>query len=414
LLAEELESDVLIIGAGIVGLAIAYQLLERGISNNIVIIEKEKEIGMHSSGRNSGVLHAGIYYKPGSLKAKVCISGAKRLKSWITKRKLPISNCGKVIVPTKKKLDHMIDVLYERGLENGADVSIINKSQLKETISIARSASGRAIWSPNTSVTKPIAVIQQLEKELKSHGVKFIKNSNILNFDIDNKIIEVTSGNSISKISYFHLYNCSGVQADKIAKLFNVGDNYFILPFKGLYWKTRKLSKIKLSTNLYPVPDLSVPFLGIHFTPNTDKEPEVNIGPTATPAFGRENYKGLKGIEPAMAIKNLSILAEQYLFNKNNFRSYVHQQAFLSLSPLLLQEAQLLIPQLKKTDIEISHKIGIRPQLFNNSSKELVDDFICIQSNSSTHILNAISPAFTASFSLADLIIDKKIESHGQ
>ena len=184
MLAEELESDVLIIGAGIVGLAIAYQLLERGISNNIVIIEKEKEIGMHSSGRNSGVLHAGIYYKPGSLKAKVCISGAKRLKSWITERKLPIFNCGKVIVPTKKKLDHMIDVLYERGLENGADVSIINKSQLKEIISIARSASGRAIWSPNTSVTKPITVIQQLEKELKSHGVKFIKNSKILNFDI--------------------------------------------------------------------------------------------------------------------------------------------------------------------------------------------------------------------------------------
>ena len=190
-----------------------------------------------------------------------------------------------------------------------------------------------------------------------------------------------------------------------MAHQFGIGLNYSLLPFKGLYWQLKSGCLIQPRTNLYPVPDLSVPFLGVHFTPSADATPLVSIGPTATPAWGRENYRGLEGVEPAMAAANLALLARQYLANRGGFRRYVHEQAFLALPPLLLKAAQELIPSLRAEHIEISKKVGIRSQLFNHTNQRLEDDFLCLPGPASTHVLNAISPAFTASFALADLII---------
>jgi len=166
-------------------------------------------------------------------------------------------------------------------------------------------------------------------------------------------------------------------------------------------------SKIKISTNLYPVPDLNVPFLGVHFTPTADNIPRINIGPTASFCLGRENYFNYKGIEPIRASTNLLILVNQYLKNKDNFRGYVHKQAFLASPRLFLKAAQDLIPCIKMKDIERSQKVGIRSQLYNKKTNSLEDDFLCLEGKNSTHLLNAISPAFTSSFSLADLIIDR-------
>ena len=160
--------EFLIIGGGMVGLSLAYQLISRKIAKRIIIIDKESDLGLHSSGRNSGVLHAGLYYKPDSLKAKVCVNGAKRLKDWIIEHKIPLNKCGKVIVPNKPQLDHQIDLLFERGIANGAEVKIIDESELKEIVPEAVSASGRAIWSPNTAVVNPLEVINSLKLELKN------------------------------------------------------------------------------------------------------------------------------------------------------------------------------------------------------------------------------------------------------
>ena len=179
------------------------------------------------------------------------------------------------------------------------------------------------------------------------------------------------------------------------------------MPFKGIYWQTRRTSKIQPKTNIYPVPDLEVPFLGVHFTPSADAQPVVSIGPTATATWGRENYRGIRGFEPHMALINTAILAKQYLTNQGNIRKYVHEQAFLNLSPLFIQAAQALIPSIRREDIEMSPKVAIRSQLFNHKTKKLEDDFLCLQGENSTHILNAISPAFTASFALADLILER-------
>tara|TARA_B100002051_G_C16725157_1_gene634862 strand:+ start:825 stop:2054 length:1230 start_codon:yes stop_codon:yes gene_type:complete len=398
--------DVLILGGGMVGLSVAHQLLERGITNSITILDKEPELGLHSSGRNSGVLHAGLYYKPGSLKAQVCVEGARRLRAWVEKRGLPLNPCGKVIVPPRAELDSQLDVLAERGRANGAEVELWDANQLREMVPEARTASGRALWSPNTAVVKPLSVVQRLRQDLADQGVKMYQSQQSFKARPTQQQLTLSNG---SVLSYGYLFNCTGLQADRVARSFGVGYKYIILPFKGLYWQLKDNCPFQLRTNLYPVPDLSVPFLGVHFTPSADVTPVVSIGPTATLAFGRENYRGLKGIEPSMAAANIAVLARQYLTNRGGFRRYVHEQAFLALPALLVRAAQELIPAVKPEHIELSQKVGIRSQLFNRTTERLEDDFLCLHGACSTHVLNAISPAFTASFALADLIVDQAL-----
>lgn len=399
--------DVLIVGGGMVGLCIAYQLLERGVTTNIIVLEKEPDLGRHSSGRNSGVLHAGLYYKPDSVKAQVCVSGANRLKAWVKERKLPLNACGKLIVPQRAELDGQLDVLAERGRANGAVVELWDESQLHQKMPEARSASGRALWSPNTAVVKPISVVQRLQQELRQRGVNVLVAQSGWTAKPEQLQLLLADG---SAVQYGHLFNCAGLQADRVAHSFGVGEEYRLLPFKGLYWQLKANCPIVPSCNLYPVPDLNVPFLGVHFTPSAGASPVVSIGPTATPAWGRENYRRLQAAEPAMAAANLALLARQYLVNRGGFRRYVHEQAFLSLPPLLLRAAQQLIPAIRAEHLELSDKVGIRSQLFNHNTQSMEDDFLCLPGLSSTHVLNAISPAFTASFALADLILDQAMD----
>ena len=397
-------TEVLILGGGMVGLTLAHQLLERKITRSITILDKEPDLGRHSSGRNSGVLHAGLYYKPESLKAQVCVAGAKRLRAWVEERGLPINPCGKVIVPPRVELDGQLELLAERGRANGATVEFWDEQQLHKLIPEARTASGRALWSPNTAVVKPFQVVQRLQQELQQQGVRLITAAAGWRVQPKNSNISLADG---SNLCYGHLYNCAGLQADRVAHQFGVGRHYSLLPFKGLYWQLKPGCPIQPRSNLYPVPDLNVPFLGVHFTPSADATPLVSIGPTATPAFGRENYRGLEALEPAMAASNLALLARQYLANRGGFRRYVHEQAFLAMPPLLLRAAQELIPAIRAEHLELSHKVGIRSQLFNRQTQSLEDDFLCLPGPASTHVLNAISPAFTASFALADLILDE-------
>ena len=399
-------TEVIIVGGGMVGLSIAKQLIERGLvkSNTVTIIEKEKFIGKHSSGRNSGVLHAGIYYKPGSLKAKVCVNGAKRLKKWIEDRNLPINKCGKIILAQNKSLDKQIDLLFRRGTENNAEVEIWDAKKLKNWIPEVKPSSNRVLWSPNTVVVKPKLVLFKLFEELKELGVKFIFEKKIIKVDKSKKLIYLSDGESFN---FDFLFNSAGLYADKIAHLFDIGKEFKLIPFKGLYWQLKDSCNINIPTNIYPVPDLEMPFLGVHFTPSADDKPLISIGPTATLALGRENYYGLDNIELFNSISNINLLVNKYINNKDGFRGYFHDQALLALRPFLLNEAKKIIPNLKNTHIEKSEKVGIRSQLFNKKTKLLVDDFVCIKDSSCVHVLNAISPAFTASFALADLIIDQ-------
>ncbi|MBI96908.1 FAD-dependent oxidoreductase [bacterium] len=400
--------DIVIIGGGIVGLTLANQILERDERLRIAIIDKEREIGLHTSGRNSGVLHAGIFYKPNSLKSKVCINGARRLKEWCKEEGLDLLNCGKIITPQKEHLDSQLEVLNEMGKQNGVSSEIINKQEFLKLIPYGRSASGRALFVPSTSVVKPIQILRRLEKRLREKNVQFFLGYHV-SFNLKNQQILMLKNKFKKQIedislNYGYLFNSSGLHSDRVAKKFQIGKDLTILPFKGIYWGLSKSSPFNITTNLYPVPDMNMPFLGVHFTPTTDGK--INIGPTAFPAFGRENYKNLDNLEPSLTINFLKHLTVQWIINKRGFRNYASGQALQGFKPLFLKAAQELIPSIKNEHLVISDKIGIRPQLYDIVKCQLVDDFRVEHSKNSTHVLNAISPAFTSSFALADLIIN--------
>ncbi len=401
--------DIAIIGGGMIGLAIAHQITERYPDLSITIIDKENAIGLHSSGRNSGVLHAGLYYKPNTLKAKVCIEGRKRLKAWCEKEGLSILNCGKIITPQSHELDQQLDLLIQRGKANGAKVELINEKEFTQKVPQGKSMTGRAIWSPETSVVDPKQVLARLTQILKERGVKFHLGTKIIKVDPSQKrlslIHQSKSSGVIMTLEYGHLFNTAGLQADRVAHKFGVGENFRLLPFKGTYWQLDPRAPISIKTNLYPVPDLNIPFLGVHFSPSPDGN--VYLGPTAIPAWGRENYKPFENIEPLMALQFLGDLAGQWWKNKNGFRQYAHEQALQGFKPLFLKAAQALIPTLQSQHLIACKKVGIRPQLYDLQKGNLVQDFLIEQNLASTHVLNAISPAFTASFSLADLILNQ-------
>ena len=393
-------SDVVIVGGGIVGLCIAYQIKKKCRNLKITLLDKEEKLGLHSSGRNSGVLHAGIYYKPNTLRAKVCIEGSKRLKEWCEEQSIDFLKCGKVITPQKQCFDDQIDLLYDRGKANGAEVSIINEAEFNKLVPDGRTASGRALWSPNTSVVNSLLVVNRLRKLLVELGVKFLFNCSISNVDLKNNKLLLSNNNNIS---FGYLFNTAGLSADKVSKLFGVGTNLTLLPIKGIYWRLSPEAPFKFSTNLYPVPDLNVPFLGVHVTPSPSGN--VFLGPTAIPAWGRENYKGLEGFDLMMSGQTIYHLFRQFMSNNNGFRKYTYQQALLGIKPLFFRAARELIPALQIKHLLPSEKVGIRAQLYDTKKCSLIDDFYIENTNTTTHVLNAISPAFTSSFSLADLII---------
>ena len=397
---SHITTDICIMGAGIVGLSVAYQISKRYPLLSITIIEKESDVGMHSSGRNSGILHAGLYYEPSSLKAKVCVSGAKRLKEWCKEEKLQVMECGKVVTPQKPELDKQLEVLVERGRANGATVELIDKKQFSELVPDGYTSTGRAIWSPDTCVVKPMQVIQKLKQRLQEGGIDFLFFQEQWKIAENPKQIIFTDGN---KLSYDHLINCTGLQADKVAHQFGVGEKYTMLPFKGSYWQVKKNAPFKFNTNLYPVPDLEVPFLGVHVTPSVDGV--TYLGPTATLAMGRENYRGFQGVEPLMTLNFLRHMTLQVITNKR-MRNYVYNQAFDWTPKNFLNAIRAIIPKIEMGHIEKSSKVGIRPQLYDKKKNELVQDFIMLNGPNSTHVVNAISPAFTASFELADYILD--------
>jgi (S)-2-hydroxyglutarate dehydrogenase len=391
--------DYIILGAGIIGLTIARKLKQNNPSASILILEKEKLLGMHGSGRNSGVLHSGIYYPENSLKAKVCLNGSRAMMKYCLERELPVNKLGKVIVPTTLADDQQIDVLYARANSNGARAYIIDKQELKEIEPFARTASGRALFSPDTAVVDPKLILKQLYQDLTEQGVQVKFQS--LCIDADHEKSEIQTKNA--RYTYGHLINATGQFSDKIAHIFDVGREYVLLPFKGLYYKLSEDSGIHLQRLVYPVPDLKVPFLGVHSVNSIDGA--SYFGPTAIPALGREHYKGLKGINIKDALSISYRLCEQYVRNQQGFRHFSHEEAGRFIKSRFVQAAQKLVPAIKAEYLLPSNKVGIRAQLLNKNTHKLIMDFLVERRKNSTHVLNAVSPAFTSSFSFADYVV---------
>jgi L-2-hydroxyglutarate oxidase len=393
--------DWLIVGGGIVGLSIAKSLKKSFPSQSIIIIEKESQIGAHASGRNSGVLHAGIYYPPHTLKARLCVEGRRLMTEYCDEKGLKIAKIGKIIIPTSPEEESEVKNLYSNAENNRVRVELIDGDAVRKLEPDAFSNCSTALLSLDTAVVSPKEILAQLEADLKQLGVQFLFDS-IVNpeaINPDNKSVAVNG----TLISYGYFINAAGTFADRVAHRFQVGMEYQIFPFRGSYYQLNPSSKIKIKRNIYPVPDKKVPFLGVHFTPSAYGD--IFIGPTAFPAFGREHYKGIEGIDFSCTFSTMKPLAALYLSNRQGFRNLVNSEMKRLFKFNFLSSAQKLIPSIKDEDIIPCKKRGIRAQLYDRSKKEIVMDFAVKSAPNSLHILNAISPAFTCGLSFADYLV---------
>ena len=396
--------DYVVIGAGIVGLTVAQELLKQEKGSSILVLEKEKEVGSHASGRNSGVLHSGVYYKKGTLKATVCASGANLMEKYCYNNNLPIKKIGKVIVPTRIEDQIGLDKLAVNAEDAGLNYKLINNKELCEIEPCAKSLTGHSLYLPDVSIVEAKSVLLSILNKIKCSGVKIHFDEKIINVDNDKKTV-ITNKN---KIKFGYLVNAAGQYADQVAKMFGVGKKYSILPFKGSYYKLKDGSDVFSNGLIYPVPDLSRPFLGVHTVKDIDGN--TYFGPTAVPVLGRENYSGIEGVNINDAARILYHLSKMYYKNRQGFRYYVHHEALNNIKSRFTKSAQKLVSGLLEKDLIYSSKCGIRPQLINKETSELVMDLKIEETECSFHILNAISPAFTASFAFAELIVGRVLK----
>ncbi len=389
------ECKFLIVGAGIIGLTVARELLKRGHSD-LIILEKEPGPGFHASGRNSGVLHAGIYYSADSLKARFCIEGNRMMKEYCRHHHLSLVESGKVIVATTEQQLSGLHELKNRAERNGATIHLIGKKELEKLEPYAFTYRD-ALHSPNTAVIDPHQILQALQREIIDSGKAKTWFNTTFKRANQEGIIETSNG----EIRYEKLINAAGAYADRIAHQFDLGHQYRIQPFKGTYQQI--ISSDLVNGNIYSVPDLKNPFLGIHFCKNVHGK--ITLGPTAIPALSRENY----GLFENLDQETISILFRDAVLLVRNpaFRNAASVQLRKYSKKILFREAHAMVPELKYEDVQPSSKVGIRAQLVHWPTHELVMDFMILQNNHSLHVMNAVSPAFTSSMAFAKHVADQ-------
>lgn len=393
--------DYIVVGAGIVGLTVALELRDRNPKSSIVVLEREKEIGLHASGRNSGVMHSGVYYGTTSLKSKVCSKGAARMREFAKEHQIAFKQTGKIIVAANEEQTEGAKKLLANAQANGVASSWLDPKDIAEIEPYSVRDFG-GVYSPNTGVIDGKGVLKKLEEILTSCGVEFIFGVEIAEVDPAKKFV---STNKV-KLHYGYLYNCAGARADQIAKKFGVSDHLKLIPFKGLYYKLAPDIASKIKGSIYPVPDPKLPFLGVHLTRVVNED--VYVGPTAIPALGRENYSLLSGLDLKESLSTFIEISKLYIANKQNFRLLVLLEMKKYWKRSFFESAKMLMPSLKIEDLVPTNKVGIRPQLVNTQTNELEMDYIVESTQSTTHVLNAISPAFTSSFEFAAWIVDQE------
>jgi L-2-hydroxyglutarate oxidase len=396
-------SDYLIVGAGIVGLTIAREIKVRNPSAQIRILEKEPRLGVHASGRNSGVLHTGIYYLPGTLKAKLCKDGADSMFAYAQDCGIPVRRDGKVIVATSEENAKGIDQLLRNAAANQINAVKLSPQEILEIEPHACAEYG-GIYCKDTAVIDSPQVVETLRSELLAQGVRIECDQMAIHIDEDKKQVKTPN----HTYAYDFLINAAGSYADVVAKLVGVGQQYQLVPFKGLYYKLAPEMAGRVRGSIYPVPNPALPFLGIHFTRVISGD--VYIGPTAIPALGRENYGILEGAKLTEAIAIGIQLMRLYVSNAQNFRGLVHTELPHYTKSGFMKSARKLVDKLDPGWIKSTPKVGIRPQLINTRGGKLEMDFLIENGKNSIHVLNSISPAFTSSFAFAKLVVDKIVQ----
>lgn len=388
--------DYLIIGAGIIGLTIAYELNSRYPDKKILIIEKESDVAQHASGLNSGVLHAGFYYSSDSLKAKFCRDGNALMKSYCKANDIPLNECGKVVVAKDQDDLEGLKRLYDQGKKNGIRLEMIDETQLND-MDPKINTFQQALYSPDTASVDPVFVCQSLKQKLIENGTTFYFNTQFVS----------QTNNGIYTQSEFipvnYVINASGLYTDQIAKAYGFGSAYTLIPFKGNYIKYDGETDLKY--HIYPVPDLKMPFLGVHYTQTVQNKSK--IGPSSIPGLWREHYTGMTRFKLNEFIPTLYYLLKMTIKNQNNVQRLMVEEIKKLFRQHFIKQIEHMTDSIDLTHFTQRIKPGIRAQLIEKNSTKLVMDFIIEGDENSIHILNTISPAFTCSFSLAKYTVDR-------
>jgi L-2-hydroxyglutarate oxidase len=388
------QSDFLVIGGGVIGLNIARRLRKVFPGASVRLIEKEVDCGLHASGRNSGVLHAGFYYSPDSLKAKFTWSGNRLLTEYCGEKKIPLNKCGKLVV-AKDRTDHAgLDELLRRGRANGIPLEELSEEEAK-AIEPRVKTCARALFSPATSTVDPNQVMQAMKKDAIDEGIKLHCGVRYLSSS-KGRVLTTDGAHDVG-----YVVNAAGLYADRIAQDFGFSQHYRILPFKGLYLYSNEPPG-SIRTNIYPVPDLKNPFLGVHFTVAANGK--AKIGPTAIPGLWREQYGGIANFHwnefIEVAMRGVGLLATSNF----DFKTLAIREVAKYSKSTMISLASQLAEGVKSEHYQTWGKPGIRAQLVDIRKRKLEMDFVLEGDKCSMHVLNAVSPAFTCSMPFSEYV----------
>jgi L-2-hydroxyglutarate oxidase LhgO len=393
-------TDVAIVGGGIVGLASAYQLLKARPGTRITVLEKEASVAQHQTGRNSGVLHSGIYYKPGSLKAENCRSGKNAMVAFCEREGIDYEICGKVIVATREEELPALTTIFERGQANGIDCTLIGPERLRE---IEPHAAGvKAIHVPETGIVDYSKVSRRLVEIIEAEGGEILTGAQVTGIVPQNghTVVETTRG----AVTTTAVINCAGLHSDRVASMSGQAPGVQIVPFRGEYYELTPEAEHLCRTLIYPVPDPSFPFLGVHFTSIIGGG--VECGPNAVLAFAREGYTmsevNLRDLAETLSYPGFLKLALQYWrTGAGEMWRSVSKQAFV-------RALQRLVPEIEVRHLHAA-PAGVRAQAVTRDGK-LFDDFLITGDGPVVNVCNAPSPAATSSLNIGKIVTDRVLQ----
>ena len=394
--------DVVVVGGGIIGLATSMKLTQDFPNLKVAVLEKEKEVAQHQTGHNSGVIHAGIYYAPGSQKANFCSTGGKLLRDFCDEYGIAYDMCGKLIVATDDSEVPQLEELFKRGTENGAQgLRMVNQEEIKDIEPY--SAGVKAILSPNTGIIDYFEVSQAYASRMRENGGDLLTNVEVISIENKDNLVYIntTSGTVAAK----YVLNCAGLHADTVARMMGVDVGVKIVPFRGEYFSIIPEKEHMVKGLIYPVPDPSMPFLGVHFTRRINGS--VEAGPNAVLAFAREGYKktdvNLKDTLGTLSYSGFWKMSAKY------WKVGMHEQYRSLVKRVFVKSLQKLMPEITGDDLG-NPGAGVRAQVID-SNGGLLQDFAIEASANAIHVLSAPSPGATSSLTISEYIVDLAQES---